>query len=135
MKKNGKRILSTLMALALLVPCCLSGWVLPASAASAVILSEGFESSATASAIAGWVEKGTLTADPLDASNTVLKVTSAMTNTWSGGRFGLEGGRQYALSVRLYGGSAAVDFNVGSGKGITAPASNPPCRPRRHGKR
>ncbi len=125
MKKNSKRILSCLMALALLIPCCLSGLVLPVSATSTVALIEDFEDSNTAAAIAGWVGMGKLVADPTNADNTVLKVTTAMTNTWSGGCFGLQGNRLYALSVSYYGGTATVEFNVGSSKGITAPGSNP----------
>ena len=75
MRVDSKRILSCLLALALLVTCSISGLVLPASAET-VTLIEDFEGATTSSAIKNWVAKGTVTEDPKDATNKVLRVTS-----------------------------------------------------------
>ena len=122
MKYNSKRILSYVLALALLVTCSISGLVLPASAET-VTLIEDFEGATTNSAIKSWVAKGTVTEDPKDATNKVLRVTSQMTNTWSGGKLGVQADRLYALQLRVFGGPVVVNFNVSS-KGIMGPAAN-----------
>ncbi len=122
MKSNAKRILSWVLAMALLVTCCISGLVLPAMAETTTLI-EDFEGATTSTAIKGWTQNGTVTEDPKDPNNKVLRVTTKMTNAWSLGKLGVQGDKLYALQMRVLGGPVVVNFNVSS-KGIMGPASN-----------
>ncbi len=125
MKQLSKRILAYVLAAALLVTCGISGLVLPAAAATTVF-TENFEGATTSSAIKNWTASGvgTVTADPTNAENKVLKFETAFTNKWSGGKFGLRPSKLYVLKLRAYGGDVVVNFNAGTSKGISAPVAN-----------
>ena len=115
---NKKRIvLSWVLVIAMLISCAISGLMLPVSAntAATVVKTEDFEGDSYWSGITKWIAKGTVTTDPLDADNKVLKLNSALSSVYNGTKgssMGLSKGKVYALSIDFYGGTGiALKFN------------------------
>lgn len=125
MKHISKRMLAWCLALALLVTCAVSGLVLPTAAeATTVLWTENFEGDTTIKQIKNWMNYAEVTADPVDAGNKVLKVTSAMNNQWTLNAIGIQPNRLYGVRLRAYGASVTINTNIGTSKGTVSPVSN-----------
>ena len=120
MKKYTKRMLAWVLATALLITCGISGLVLPAAAeAGDVLFSEDFEGAETSAVIKSWTNKGEVVDDPVNAGNKVLKVTTALSATYSSKAFGLKPNKIYRFTFKAYG-AKNVYGKFNQGKGIQA---------------
>ena len=122
--ERNRRALSWILALALLITCTISGLALPVAAqatvsSGTVVKLEDFEGDSYWNGITKWTAKGQVTADPLDATNKVLKLTSAASAVYNGAKMSeVTKGKVYALSIDFYGGTGIkLQFNE-SGKKV-----------------
>ena len=117
MKHCTKRILAWVLAVSLLISCGISGLVLPISAeVGDVKFTENFEGDTTSAVIKNFTNSGEVVTDPTDPNNKVLKITTALSNTYSGGKFGLQADKTYLYRFRAYGANnVTAIFNPGKG--------------------
>lgn len=118
---NRNRIVSWVLALTLLLSCALSGLALPVAAETGgtLVKLEDFEGDSYWNGITKWTAKGEVTADPLDDTNKVLKLTTAVSAVYNGAKMSeIAKGKVYALSIDFYGGTGIkLQFNE-SGKKV-----------------
>ncbi len=120
MKQCTKRMLAWVLAAALLITCSISGLILPATAdIGDVLLDEGFEGTEQDAKIKSWWSKGSIVEDPLNAGNKVLKITTALSATYSSKAFGLKPNKAYRFTFKAYG-QANVYGKFNQAKGILA---------------
>ncbi len=106
MKQCTKRMLAWVLAAALLITCGISGLVLPVAATVGdVLVSENFEGTETSAIIAGWTADQEIVEDPQSPGNHVLKIKSALSNATNGVNWGMEAGKTYSVTLRVYGGT------------------------------
>ncbi len=122
--ERNRRALSWILVLVLLITCTISGLVLPVAAeatvtSGTVVKLEDFEGGSYWNGITKWTAKGEVTADPLDDTNKVLKLTSAASAVYNGAKMSeVAKGKVYALSIDFYGGTGIkLQFNE-SGKKV-----------------
>ena len=72
MKHICKRLLSWVLATALLVTCAISGLVLPTAAEATVVWTENFEGDTTIKQIKNWMNYAEVAADPVKVTTSWL---------------------------------------------------------------
>lgn len=129
MKLWTKRLLATMLVMALLVACGISGLVLPTSAAAGdTPFVADFESGTLPTKIKSWTSAfgATIGEDPTDPTNHVYKMVKSANNSTQGTAWGFGKNKRYELTFRVYisgsSGKVSMRTNAGSKKiyGTTA---------------